>query len=212
MSATGKTPNFNIPIYNAGDTANYLTSYNNGMSIIDTQMQANKAAAAAAQAAVDALETTVNNQAEEIAEVKETADASAITWYAMTAQSENVSEMNFNNFGANVEMSFIRGNFNINKLRSAITNTVTNGVEIWMPLAFVSGNPVGLQEGIANRQILANCCQTNVTPNAGTSTLRMIDGGLWLIGGNTYIGVLITNIASDTTIANIGMNCFAVNG
>lgn len=212
MSATGKTPNFQIPIYNAGDTANYLTSYNNGMSIIDNQLETNRAAAAAAQSAVDTLEKTVNNQSEEIAEVKEVADSSAITWYPMTVQSENVSEMNFNNFGANVEMTFIRGNFNINKLRSAITNTVTNGAEIWMPLAYVSGNPVGLQEGIASRQILANCCITNVTPNAGTSMLRMVDGGLWLIGGNTYIGVLITNIASDTTIANIGMNCFAVNG
>lgn len=212
MSATGKTPNFNIPVYNAGDTANYLTSYNNAMSIIDGQMQANKSAAGAAQSAVDVLEKTVNNQSEEIAEVKEVADSSAITWYPMTVQSENVSEMNFNNFGANVEMTFIRGNFNINKLRSAITNTVTNGSEIWMPLAFVSGNPVGLQEGIANRQILANCCLTNVTPNAGTSELKMVDGGLWLIGGNTYIGVLITNIANDTTIANIGMNCFAANG
>lgn len=212
MSATGKTPNFNIPIYNAGDSANYLSSYNNGMSIIDTQMQANKAAAAAAQSAVDTLETTVNNQAEQIADVKSTADNSAITWYPMTAQSENVAEMSFNDWGSSAELTFIRGNFNINKLRSAITNTVTNGSEIWMPLAFVSGNPVGMQEGIANRQILANCCLTNVTPNAGTSTLRMVDGGLWLIGSNTYIGVLITNIASDTTIANIGMNCFAVNG
>ena len=211
MSATGKTPNFQIPIYNAGDTANYLTSYNNAMSIIDGQMQANKSAAAVAQSAVETLETTVSNQAEEISEVKEVANSSAITWYPMTVQSENVSEMNFNNFGANVEVTFIRGNFNINKLRSAITNTVTNGSEIWMPLAFVTGNPVGLQEGIANRQILANCCLTNATPNAGTSALRMVDGGLWLIGGNTYIGVLISNIVSDTTIANIGMNCFAVN-
>lgn len=211
MSATGKTPNFQIPIYNAGDTANYLTSYNSGMGIIDTQMQANKAAAAAAQSAVDTLETTVNNQAEQIAEVKATADESAITWYPMTAQSENVADMDFNDWGSTADLTFIRGNFNINKLKSAITNTVINGSEVWMPLAYITGNPVNLTAGIANRQILANCCLTNQTPNGQSTILKMLDGGLWLIGNVTYIGVLITNIANDTTIANIGINCFAVN-
>lgn len=57
MPASGKTTNYQIPIYNPGDTANYLTSYNQGMTLIDAQMKANATAAEQAQDGVNNLES-----------------------------------------------------------------------------------------------------------------------------------------------------------
>lgn len=38
MAATGQTQHYQLPIYNAGDTANYLNSWNGAMQKIDTEL------------------------------------------------------------------------------------------------------------------------------------------------------------------------------
>lgn len=202
MSATGKTPNFNIPVYNAGDTANYLTSYNNAMSIIDGQMQANKSAAAVAQSAVDALEETVNNQAEEIAEVKETADSGAITWYPMTIQNTNAETMTNNHFGANTEVIFVGGTWGINKTYANIPNKVTNGVDVWVPLAYINnvGENFSIMTGIENVIINPSSGIINFN-NSATYTNAT---GYWKIGSTIYFGINMGGFSSNTnTIVNV---------
>lgn len=66
MAATGKTPNYNIPIYNAGDTVNDLVSYNTAMGIIDTEMKNNSVATGVAEDDIAGLTATVDKHTEDI--------------------------------------------------------------------------------------------------------------------------------------------------
>lgn len=59
MAATGKTVNFELPLYNAGDAVSDLASFNSAMNQIDSQMEKNAVAAAGANTAVTALQTQV---------------------------------------------------------------------------------------------------------------------------------------------------------
>lgn len=42
MAATGKTTNFKLPVYQAGDTVSVMGSYNQAMEIIDSTMEENR--------------------------------------------------------------------------------------------------------------------------------------------------------------------------
>lgn len=202
MSATGKTPNFQIPIYNAGDTANYLNSYNNAMSIIDGQMQANKSAAAVAQSAVETLEKTVNNQNEEIAEVKEIADSGKITWYPMTIQNTNAETMTNNHFGANAELIFAGGAWNINKTYANIPNKVTNGVDVWVPLAYIANvdENFSIINGIEN--VIINPASGIINFNNEATYTNAT--GYWKIGSTIYLGINMGGFSGNSnTIVNV---------
>lgn len=203
MSATGKTPNFNIPVYNAGDTANYLTSYNNAMSIIDAQMESNKSAAATAQSAVDALEQTVNNQAEEIAEVKQTADMTKWTWYPVTRHPQNTTGITGQFFGANLDVAAIMfactlGNLTTETFPVKITTTTRN----YFPVLSISGNPLNLQEGIDNNIAIAEGSLRLSTDSGSTYEQLASDVYAWCIGNVTYIGFGLGLSTPNTNMYN----------
>lgn len=60
MAATGKTVNFELPLYNAGDAVSDLASFNSAMNQIDSQMEKNAVAAEAANGGVTSLTTQLN--------------------------------------------------------------------------------------------------------------------------------------------------------
>ena len=205
MAASGKTPNFNIPIYNSGDTANYLTSYNNGMSIIDTQMQANKSAAAAAQAAVETLEQTVNTQAEAISEVKKVAETSKISWLPLTIQSENCTQQAYEYCGVSGDIIYFVGSWSIGKIANAIPNKVTNGSETWAPIAYIvdSNSQFSIQEGIVNIIINPSCATAY---KQGSAAPEQCSIGMWKVGNNVYFGFNLGQFMADGTNAINSIN------
>lgn len=96
MPASGKTSNYQIPIYNPGDTANYLTSYNQGMTIIDTQMKANATAAEQAQDGVNNLESEYESVVQTLSTHTSQIDNNQKAIAANTASIEEL-ENEFNN-------------------------------------------------------------------------------------------------------------------
>lgn len=68
MSATNHTSNYNLPIYEAGNTANWLVDFNGAMSTIDLSMNENKLAG-------DTLKTNMEELQTDFQQVSTKADA-----------------------------------------------------------------------------------------------------------------------------------------
>lgn len=60
MSATGRTTNYSLPLYNSGDTTAWLTSFNQAMNGIDTQMKSNETDAETALTVATNAESVAN--------------------------------------------------------------------------------------------------------------------------------------------------------
>lgn len=85
MSATNHTSNYNLPIYEAGNTANWLVDFNGAMSTIDSAMNENKLAGDTLKTDMEELQTdfqqvsTKANAAEQAASQASTNAANALT-------------------------------------------------------------------------------------------------------------------------------------
>lgn len=209
MSATGKTPNFNIPVYNAGDTANYLTSYNNAMNIIDGQMQANKSAAAVAQSAINNLDQEVGTLEEAVNEIHTGITNSNFKPITITPHS-NVASMP-NVYGIyNDIMLLFAFTASVNKQVSAIPVKVSADSNTFMPIATVPGNPLNLATGISNEISYAPFGYVVYQDASDSNTYKynVTAIAVWYVDNATYIGINITSYANDDTIGNISFNGF----
>lgn len=81
MSATNHTSNYNLPIYEAGNTANWLVDFNGAMSTIDEALNENKLAG-------DTLKTDMEELQTDFQQVSTKADASE---QAATQASQNAA-------------------------------------------------------------------------------------------------------------------------
>ena len=81
MSATNHTSNYNLPIYEAGNTANWLVDFNGAMSTIDQSMNENKLAG-------DTLKTNMEELQTDFQQVSTKADAAE---QAATQASQNAA-------------------------------------------------------------------------------------------------------------------------
>ena len=81
MSATNHTSNYNLPIYEAGNTANWLVDFNGAMSTIDSAMNTNKLAG-------DTLKTDMEELQTDFQQVSTKADAAE---QAATQASQNAA-------------------------------------------------------------------------------------------------------------------------
>lgn len=85
MSATNHTSNYNLPIYEAGNTANWLVDFNGAMSTIDQSMNENKLAGDTLKTDMEELQTdfqqvsTKADAAEQAATQASTNAANALT-------------------------------------------------------------------------------------------------------------------------------------
>lgn len=85
MSATNHTGNYNLPIYEAGNTANWLVDFNGAMSTIDSAMNENKLAGDTLKTDMEELQTdfqqvsTKADAAEQAATQASTNAANALT-------------------------------------------------------------------------------------------------------------------------------------
>lgn len=59
MSATSKTPNFNLPLYNPTDTIAFIPDWNNFASDVDTAMQINKTLGNQNSANIETINTSI---------------------------------------------------------------------------------------------------------------------------------------------------------
>lgn len=60
MSATNKTPNFNLPLFVGTDIPSWLTDFNGAMTLLDTSLEKVTSEAAAAGVKVDGIQATVD--------------------------------------------------------------------------------------------------------------------------------------------------------
>lgn len=81
MSATNHTSNYNLPIYESGNTANWLVDFNGAMSTIDSAMNENKLAG-------DTLKTDMEELQTDFQQVSTKADAAE---QAATQASQNAA-------------------------------------------------------------------------------------------------------------------------
>lgn len=85
MSATNHTSNYNLPIYEAGNTANWLVDFNGAMSTIDSALNTNKLAEDTLKTDMEELQTdfqqviTKADAAEQAATLASTNAANALT-------------------------------------------------------------------------------------------------------------------------------------
>lgn len=85
MSATNHTSNYNLPIYEAGNTANWLVDFNGAMNTIDSAMNTNKLAGDTLKTDMEELQTdfqqvsTKADAAEQAATQASTNAANALT-------------------------------------------------------------------------------------------------------------------------------------
>lgn len=85
MSATNHTSNYNLPIYEAGNTANWLVDFNGAMNTIDSAMNTNKLAGDTLKTDMEELQTdfqqvsTKADAAEQAATQASTDAATALT-------------------------------------------------------------------------------------------------------------------------------------
>ena len=85
MSATNHTSNYNLPIYESGNTANWLVDFNGAMSTIDTALNENKLAGDTLKTDMEELQTdfqqvsTKADAAEQAATLASTNAADALT-------------------------------------------------------------------------------------------------------------------------------------
>ena len=70
MSATGKTTNYNLPIYQPNDVTSYLVDFNGAMSEIDSAIYTAKSGADSANTKFDNLSTNVENINETIVNIQ----------------------------------------------------------------------------------------------------------------------------------------------
>lgn len=121
----------------------------------------------------------------------------------MSIQSDNAISMTNNHLGANSEIIYVGGSWNINKTYADIPTKVTNGVDVWVPLASISSETgFSIQNGIEN-----------VIVNPGSATLYMSNStnyrqatGYWKIGDTIYIGISVGGFSgNNNTITNISL-------
>lgn len=126
-----------------------------------------------------------------------------VIWYPMSIQSDNAISMTNNHLGANSEIIYVGGSWNINKTYADIPTKVTNGVDVWVPLASISSETgFSIQNGIEN-----------VIVNPGSATLYMSNStnyrqatGYWKIGDTIYIGISVGGFSgNNNTITNISL-------
>lgn len=106
-------------------------------------------------------------------------------------------------------IGLLKGRFNINKTKNTIPNIVTNGNEQWVPFAYVTGNPLNLQSGIASIQKISGGATMIQTYNSNT-TYEPSTLGIWLNGGNTYFAIPVNPVPETAKIGNAFINIWCI--
>ena len=190
MAASAKTTNFEIPIYQLGDTVNFIPSYNNAMNIIDEQMQANKTAAAQNTAKVGTLETAVNNQANQIKEISNQLPNLQI-WdnLAITGNTQNQVSVLMSAFITN-NWLVLNGRFD-KPIKSVAETTIkialTNNYLI--PYASINENIFKLTEGATNFRTITFPTLYTATSNQANYYSFPDALNAWVINNITYLGI-----------------------
>lgn len=203
MAATAKTTNFDIPIYQNGDTVEFIPSYNNAMSIIDQQMQDNKSAAGTNTASIGTLQQSQQTMADQIEEI--TSQLPNVTKWEELPVSPNTQ----NGFASLTQaflsknILYLNGSLVATKSYDTYPVEITVNANILVPVMSLPGNIFSLPSGVTNFLFI-----TCVEQNRIISSLSMHVGTdlyAWYTDNTTQLGfVKSANQATYGTIRIMG--------
>lgn len=84
MPASGKTVNYELPLYKPLDTVSEMVTFNGAMSAIDTQMKANETAGGTNKALIEGVKTDVDSLEESMNILTEKYDNEVLEWFSPT--------------------------------------------------------------------------------------------------------------------------------
>lgn len=151
MPASATTQNYGLHIYRPGDTCNYLQTYNEDMTKIDTQMKANQTAGngnatqiTTLAQSVNALDVKVNQQVNTIAHLYPKRFLSPYT--AGQNTEVNIAYLIYDDIAINGTIFFkMKNPHNWDKLLTRFTNS--SGAEFFC-VGSVAGNPLNITRAI----------------------------------------------------------------
>lgn len=211
MAASGRTTYFAIPIYQLGDTCEYIPSYNSGMDIIDAQMQANKSQGLKNQSELEAQGQAIATVQNEIAELNNIVPGLNETEvYPFSVNTQNIAAL-YDPYYIRIWRSgkIIHVGFTV-IFTPNLVNVSDVAVKIairndgWLfPMLQAPGNMFNLSEGATNAKTLFQFMLA-LYENGTTYSFNYFPLCAWVSGGETNIGLYIRTPYAGKKLSAVG--------
>lgn len=196
MSASGKTSNYDIPIYVPGDTFAPVTSYSSAFNIVDEQMKKNETAAQSANNEITVIKTDLQNITNTVDNISDAAQNMIWTRPVINqAPGENSAPANLLAKSGNymTGIVYLANTVSVNNLQETVI-----GGQSYYTFFTMAGNPLNINTGV-DRAIPVG----DIVYISGDKTYR---GFMYAFFQNniTYITIRYTTSATGNVAERLG--------